>query len=79
MGNDKHIIEDFGDIMGDKDAFWKLENTISDYDLLRLATEMLFFARERLDSDLDNKEIYKEYTKLGIIYDLLKDIIENYV
>jgi len=79
MGNDKHIIEEFGEILGNKDAFWELENCISDYDILRLTAEFLFFSKERLSSDLDNREIYKEYTKLEIIYDLLKDIIENYV
>lgn len=75
---DYDIRDTFNDILG-ADMLWNLCENISDYDLLRLATELVRLATQRLDSDLDNKEINEEYTKLNSIINKLEEIIKNYV
>lgn len=75
---DYDIRNTFDDIMG-KDMFFTLDNTISDYDLIRLATELLRFESDRLDSDLNDEKILNEYNKINNIVKELEDIINNYV
>lgn len=74
---DYDIRKTFDSYLGE-DMFFSLDNIISDYDLLRLATEFLRFAMERLDSDLSDDKIFEEYNKIGAIINQLEDIIKNY-
>jgi len=75
---DYDIRKTFNDILG-ADMLGNLCENISDYDLLRLATELLRLATQRLDSDLNNKEINEEYIKLKFIIEQLEQITKNYV
>lgn len=61
------------------DLFYDLAENISDYDMLRLGTEIIRIGASRLDGDLNNKEIYEEYIKLKYIIEQLENIIKNYV
>ena len=78
MKYDYDIRKVFNDVLG-KDTFFSLDNTIDDKEMLRLATELLRFSRDRLDGDLDNDNIFEEYIKLNIIIEMLEKIIDNYV
>ena len=51
----------------------------TDRDKLRLATELLKYSRDVLDSDLDNIDIFKEYVLLDKMCNDLDIIIQNYV
>lgn len=75
---DYDIRATFDDIIGEN-MFFELNNNINDYDMLRLATELLRFEMARLDSDLDNEEIHAEYTKISIMVEQLETILDNYV
>ena len=75
---DFKIIQTFNDVLGE-DAMFNLSNNVSDYDMLRIATELLIDATERLNSDLDDEKIMQEYNKLVEIILELQDIIKNYV
>ena len=59
--------------------FQEIHETMSDYDTLQLGIEILKIAMQRLDSDLDNEKIKKEYMKLGYIIRELEEIEKNYV
>ena len=75
---DYDIRKTFDDILG-KGMLEQLCENISDYDELRLAVEILKFATNRLDNDLDNKKINEEYIKLKFIIEQLEKIIQEYV
>lgn len=75
---DYDIRETFNDTLGANMLETLCEN-ISDYDELRLAVELLRFATERLNSDLNDKKINEEYIKLHFIIEQLEQIIKNYV
>ena len=74
---DYDIRNTFDNIVG-KDMFFNLDNAISDYDLIRLATELIRFEKDRLASDLSYDKIYEEYIRLDVIIKQLENIIENY-
>lgn len=78
MNYDFDIRKVFNDILG-QDSLWNINNEISDYDILRLATEFLRLSADRLSSDLDNKAINEEYIKLKFIIEQVENIIKNYV
>ena len=78
MNYDYKIREIFNDILG-QDSLWHLDNEISDYDITRLATELLRISAKRLDSDLNDTRINEEYIKLKFIIEQLENIIKNYV
>lgn len=59
--------------------FQEIHETINDYETLQIGIEILKIAMQRLDSDLDNKDIEKEYKKLGYIIKELEEIEKNYV
>ena len=75
---DYDIRETFDANFGE-DAFFHLCNNIDDREILRLAIEFLKGAADRLDSDLDNKEIYYEYRSIVDIIIRLQYIEKNYV
>lgn len=75
---DYDIRKTFDDILG-QGMLEQLCENISDYDQLRLAVEILKFATNRLDNDLDNKKINEEYIKLKFIIEQLEKIIQEYV
>ena len=58
--------------------FDMIHNVIDDYNTLKIGIEILKIAMQRLDSDLENKEIKKEYQKLGYIIRELEEIEKNY-
>ena len=62
---DYDIRKTFDDVLGEN-MFYSLDNTIDDKEMLRLATELLRFSRDRLDGDLDNDNIFEEYIKLNV-------------
>ncbi len=78
MEYDYDIRETFNNYLG-KDMLFNLDNIINDYEMLRLATEFLRIARDRLNSDLKDNKIYEEYTKINVIIKELEEIIKNYV
>lgn len=78
MNYDYDIREIYDDILGN-DTLHNLCENISDYDLLRLAVEFLRLATQRLDSDLNNNEIYEEYLNLKFIIKSLEEIVKEYV
>lgn len=75
---DYDIRKTFDDILG-KDMLANLCDNINDFDELRLAVEILRYATERLNSDLDDEKINTEYMKLRFIIEQLENIVENYV
>ena len=75
---DVDIIETFNDMLG-VDMYFHLMNSISDYDLFRLAIQLLKDSGNRLDSDLNNIKILEEYYEIKDIVDKLEDIKDNYV
>ena len=52
---------------------------MDDHEVLKLGIELIKIAAGRLDSDLNNKEILKEYILLRDIIDRLEKIDKNYV
>ena len=78
MNYDNDIRKTFNDILGE-DSWFALLESINDFDLLRLSVEFLRKSTDRLDNDLDNKEINEEYIKLKFIIEQLEKIIRNYV
>ena len=60
------------------DIFEQINGVCSDYDVLEIGTEMIKIARDRLDKDLDNKEIYTEYVFLNKIVNQLNEIMRIY-
>jgi hypothetical protein len=75
---DVDIIETFNDMLG-TDMYFHLMNSISDYDLFRLAIQLLKDSGNRLDGDLNNIKILEEYNKIKDIVEKLEDIKDNYV
>jgi hypothetical protein len=75
---DVDIIETFNDMLG-TDMYFHLMNSISDYDLFRLAIQLLKDSGNRLDSDLNNIKILEEYYEIKDIVDKLENIKDNYV
>ena len=73
---DYDIRKTFDDILG-KGMLEQLCENISDYDELRLAVEILKFATNRLDNDLDNKKINEEYIKLKFIIEQLENFTDE--
>jgi len=61
------------------DIFDIIHGIVNDRETLELGIEILKIAMARLDGDLDNKEIRKEYQKLGYIIRELEEIEKNYV
>lgn len=59
--------------------FDTIHDTMDDREVLKVAIEVLKIAMARLDGDLDNKDIKKEYQKLGYIIMELEEIEEDYV
>ena len=59
--------------------FDTIHDTMDDREVLKVAIEVLKIAMARLDGDLDNKDIRKEYQKLGYIIRELEEIEEDYV
>lgn len=59
--------------------FQEIHEEINDYETLQMGIEILKIAMQRLDSDLDNEKIKKEYMKLGYIIRELEEIEKNYV
>ena len=59
--------------------FDTIHDTMDDREVLNVAIEVLKIAMCRLDSDLNNKDIKKEYQKLGYIIRELEEIEEDYV
>lgn len=78
MNYDDDIRKTFNDILCE-DSWFALLESINDFDLLRLSVEFLRKSTDRLDNDLDNKEINEEYIKLKFIIEQLEKIIKNYV
>ena len=62
-----------------EDIFQEIHETTNDFDTLLIGTRILEIARDRLDGDLDNKDIKTEYNKLEKIIKELYSIIEKYV
>ena len=52
---------------------------MDDHEVLKLGIELIKIATGRLDSDLNNKEILKEYILLRDIIERLEKIDKNYV
>lgn len=76
---DYDIREDLEDTINEEDFYYQdFVDSFSDLQILRLATELLKNARDRLDSNLYNLEIRNEYTRLYNITNELNDIIQNY-
>lgn len=75
---DYDIRKVFDDTLGE-DAIYHLCDSVNDKEILRIATELLRDATERLGNDLDNDAIENEYNKLTTIILMLQEIIENYV
>ena len=61
------------------DIFQEIHETINDYETLQIGIEILKIAMQRLDNDLNNEGIKKEYQKLGYIIRELEEIEKNYV
>lgn len=59
--------------------FDTIHDTMDDREVLKVAIEVLKIAMARLDGDLNNKDIKKEYQKLGYIIRELEEIEEDYV
>ena len=59
--------------------FDTIHDTMDDREVLKVGIEVLKIAMCRLDSDLNNKDIKKEYQKLGYIIRELEEIEEDYV
>ena len=59
--------------------FDTIHDTMDDREVLKVGIEVLKIAMSRLDGDLDNKDIKKEYQKLGYIIRELEEIEEDYV
>ena len=59
--------------------FDTIHDTMNDREVLQVAIETLKIATARLDNDLNNKKIKKEYQKLGYIIRELEQIEEEYV
>ena len=62
-----------------ENIFTEINEVCSDYDALEIGTEIIKIARDRLDKDLNDDEIRKEYLKLNEIVGYLEEIKENYV
>lgn len=56
-----------------------IEENFNDYDILVVGKIIIEKAMSRLENDINNKEIRKEYIKLKNIVKQLQEIIENYV
>lgn len=56
-----------------------IEENFNDYDTLVIGKIIIEKAMNRLENDINNKEIRKEYIKLKNIVKQLQEIIENYV
>lgn len=56
-----------------------IEENFNDYDILVVGKIIIEKAMNRLENDINNKEIRKEYIKLKNIVKQLQEIIENYV
>lgn len=61
-----------------RNIFEEIHETINDYETLEIGIEIIKIAKERLNSDLNNKEIKKEYEKLKTIIKELEDVKNNY-
>ena len=59
--------------------FTEITENVNDYETLLIGVEIIKLATQRLNSDLDNEEIKKEYDKLILIIKELEEIIDNYV
>ena len=79
MNYDYDIRKTLNDIIGEENAFNSISDGLNDKEILRLAVEYLRDATDRLDGDLDNKEVLVEYDKLRGIIGQLEDIIQHYV
>jgi hypothetical protein len=66
------VKEDFAEIFRD------VEENANDFETLNISFEILKIARDRLDKDLNDKEINAEYTKLNDIIKQLGNIINSY-
>ncbi|MBQ6630723.1 MAG: hypothetical protein IJH55_01135 [Romboutsia sp.] len=73
------INQDYGYQMYYDNIFTEINEICSDYDVLLIGTEMIKIARDRLNGDLNNNEIEKEYLKLNEIVGSLEEIKNNYV
>ena len=62
-----------------EDIFNIVHEIMDDHEVLKLGIEIIKIATGRLDSDLNNKEILKEYILLRDIIDRLEKIDKNYV
>ena len=56
-----------------------IEENFNDYDTLVIGKIIIEKAMNRLENDINNKEIKEEYIKLKNIVKQLQEIIENYV
>lgn len=56
-----------------------IEENFNDYDILVVGKIIIEKAMNRLENDINNKEIKKEYIKLKNIVKQLQEIIENYI
>lgn len=65
--------------MDDIEILETIEEYYNDYDTLCLAIDILKIATNRLDKDLENLQINKEYNNLQKIIKKLETIKENYV
>ena len=59
--------------------FNEINESVNDYDTLLIGIEIIKIATERLNSDLDNENIKKEYNKLKNIISELEEIKDNYI
>ena len=59
--------------------FDTIHDTMDDREVLKVGIEVLKIAMSRLDGDLYNPDIKKEYKKLGYIIRELEEIEEDYV
>lgn len=62
-----------------EDELYSIYDNTNDKEVLQLAMKLLQNGMARLDSDLDNLKISKEYARLYDICLQLKDVIDNYV
>lgn len=59
--------------------FTEVNDYINDYETLEIGIEIIKIAKERLNSDLNNESIMKEYQRLGEIIKELEEMKNNYV
>lgn len=62
-----------------KNIFTEINETIDDFETLKIGIEIIKIAKERLNSDLYAYNIFQEYNKLGKIIEELEEIKNNYV